>query len=127
MSRPLHVRNLCRYGLFALLLAVMGAFLVWPVVLTVGQGFRTPEGAFTLRYFFAEDLGVLRDPLYVRGLINSLMIAVWTTLLCLALTLPLAVLSARYEFRGKALLTSLLLVPLILPPFVGAIGMRALL
>jgi len=126
MFRPLHLRNLCRYGLFALLLAVMGAFLVWPVVLTVGQGFRTPEGAFTLRYFFAEDLGVLRDPLYVRGLLNSLMIAFWTTLLCLVLTVPLAALSARYEFRGKAILTSLLLVPLILPPFVGAIGMRAL-
>ena len=30
----------------------------------------------------------------------------------------------RYEFRGKELLNSLLLVPMILPPFVGAVGMR---
>ena len=30
----------------------------------------------------------------------------------------------RYEFRGKALLQALLLVPMILPPFVGAIGFQ---
>ena len=126
MSRAIRSRTVWRYGLFALLLAGMGVFLIWPVALTVGEGFRTPEGGLTLRYFFGEDLGVLRDPLYVQGLVNSLMVAVWTTALCLALTLPLALLSARYDFRGKALLTSLLLIPLILPPFVGAIGVRAL-
>ena len=127
MSRPFHFGNLCRYGLFALLLAVLAAFLVWPVVLTVGEGFRTPEGAFTLRYFVGEDLGVLRDPQYVQGLVNSLLVAATTTLLCLALTLPLAALAARYDFPGKAAVTGLVLIPLILPPFVGAIGMRALL
>ena len=33
----------------------------------------------------------------------------------------------RYDFRGKGIANSLLLVPLILPPFVGAIGMRQIL
>jgi iron(III) transport system permease protein len=35
--------------------------------------------------------------------------------------------SVRLDFRGKGLVTGLLLVPLILPPFVGAIGMRQIL
>ena len=33
---------------------------------------------------------------------------------------------ARREFPGKALLSGLLLFPLILPPFVGAVGMKCL-
>ncbi|MEX0876285.1 MAG: iron ABC transporter permease, partial [Phycisphaerales bacterium] len=41
--------------------------------------------------------------------------------------LPLAVLSARFSFPGKKILNASILVPLILPPFVGAIGIRALL
>src|SRR4030095_12160701 len=33
----------------------------------------------------------------------------------------------RYTFRGQTLLRGLLLIPMILPPFVGAIGLRQLL
>ena len=43
------------------------------------------------------------------------------------IALPLAVLSDRFVFPGKALLGSLVLVPMILPPFVGAIGIKAML
>ncbi|MBI1338230.1 MAG: ABC transporter permease subunit [Phycisphaera sp.] len=119
----------------ALILAVLLVFLVWPILLTVSGGFveykqvTLPDGSnaikghFTLRY-----LGlVFTDPLLVRGLINSLLIAVLTTTLCLVMTLPLALLSARFDFPGKAIMSSLILVPLILPPFVGAIGLQALL
>jgi iron(III) transport system permease protein len=112
-----------RYLLFFIILAVMFIFMLWPIFLTVQGGFRTPEGAFTLKYLQS----VFEDPLWMAGLGNSLMIATATTFLCLVLTLPMAVLAAKYEFRGKAAMTSLLLVPLILPPFVGAIGLRALL
>ncbi|MFA9479198.1 ABC transporter permease [Phycisphaerales bacterium AB-hyl4] len=125
MARPFAIRTstIYRYSLFALLLAVLGLFLVWPIVLTVRGGFRDAEGALTLRYI----LLVFQDPVLVRGLINSFMIAVFTTIGCMLLAMPLAVLAAKYDFRGKALVTSFVLVPLILPPFVGAIGMRALL
>src|SRR5690606_38686383 len=54
-------------------------------------------------------------------------IALLTTTLCLVITMPMALLAARYDWCGKSVVTSLVLVPLILPPFVGAIGMRALL
>ena len=39
----------------------------------------------------------------------------------------MAVLTVRYEFFGRKLLSGLLLVPLVLPPFVGAIGVRMVL
>lgn len=112
--------------LFALIAAVLAVFLIWPIILTVQGGFHDDESGLTLRYFFG-DVGVFNDPVYIAGLWNSLKIAVCTTILCLLIALPLASLAARYEFRGKTILSSLLMVPLILPPFVGAIGLRALL
>lgn len=116
-------RDVYRYALFAAILLVLVVFLVWPIVLTVWRGFVSPDGGLTLRYV----LGVFADPVLRDGLVNSLRIAAVTTVLCLVVSLPLAVLAARYAFPGKALVTSIVLVPLILPPFVGAIGMRAIL
>jgi iron(III) transport system permease protein len=118
----MRVQRLYRYVLLALLVAAMAMFLIWPIVLTVNGGFRAPDGSLTFRYV----VSVFEDPLWVQGLINSLLIASATTVLCLLIVMPLSLLAARYDFPAKPLVTSLLLVPLILPPFVGAIGLRAL-
>ena len=109
--------------LFWLLLLLLAALLLWPIFLTVRGGFVDGDGNYTIDYLTST----LEDPLYREGIINSLMIAVGTTFLCIVMTLPLALLSTRFNFPGKALLGSLIMVPLILPPFVGAIGIRALL
>jgi iron(III) transport system permease protein len=103
--------------------AFMACFLVWPVCVTVKEAFIQPGGGFTLA-FVGE---IFRNPLYVEGLVNSLKMAIGTTAGSLILALPLAVLATRFDFRGKAVLTSLLLVPLILPPFVGVIGVKQIL
>ena len=119
----MRARDVRHYTLFFLLLAVLAAFLLWPIVSTVTGGFLDTRGHFTLRFV----VSVFHDPVWMGGLYNSLLIATFTTGLALLIALPLSVLGARYEFRGKAILASLLLVPLILPPFVGAIGLRAIL
>jgi iron(III) transport system permease protein len=69
----------------------------------------------------------LSDPTIQDGLLNSFLIALCTTALCIVISIPLATFSAWYRFPGKKLFNAGILVPLILPPFVGAIGMRALL
>jgi transcriptional regulator of heat shock response len=46
----------------------------------------------------------------------------WSTALTALIAVPLAIISDRYIFPGKALLGALILIPMILPPFVGAIG-----
>ncbi|MBN1344352.1 MAG: iron ABC transporter permease [Phycisphaerae bacterium] len=99
--------------------AFFAAFFVWPLYQTIRGGF-VYEGRVTLQFV----LEVFRNPLYLEGLLNSLTIAVATTLLVVLMTVPLALLSDRYDFRGKAMVSALLLVPMILPPFVGAIGFR---
>ncbi len=58
---------------------------------------------------------------------NSLLLAAATTLATTLLCLPLAFWFTRLRFPGRSLLATLLLVPLILPPFVGAIGLQRLL
>ena len=107
----------------ALLLAVLLVTLIWPLVNVVAAGFTTSDGRFTGAYLAL----VLTDPVLLRGLFNATFIAVATTLVALGLALPLAVLNSRYEFPGRALFSALLLVPMVLPPFVGALGTRLLL
>jgi iron(III) transport system permease protein len=41
--------------------------------------------------------------------------------------LPLAVLVARYDFPGRALIQTLAVLPLVIPPFVGAVAFQQIL
>jgi iron(III) transport system permease protein len=61
-------------------------------------------------------------PVYQRGLFNALAIGIVSTALTLLIALPLALLIQRCRFAGKRIGEALLMAPLILPPFVGAIG-----
>ncbi|HQN79588.1 MAG: iron ABC transporter permease [Kiritimatiellae bacterium] len=104
------------FGAVTLLLSLL---FFWPLGKVVAGGFWV-DGRFTLRYL----LGVFENPIYVEGLFNSLKIALGTTGLALLVALPLAWIANQFEFRGKAVFSALVLVPMILPPFVGAIGFQ---
>jgi iron(III) transport system permease protein len=67
---------------------------------------------------------VPNSPILWACLCNSLALAVLTTLATTCVCLPLAFWFARWRFPGQGLLAGLLLVPLILPPFVGAVGLQ---
>lgn len=99
-----------------------GIFLVYPVGYMLQEAFFA-EGRPTLRHFGQ----LLSNPLAMQSLGNSLLLATITTAITTAITLPLAHLLTRYTFRGQTLLNGLLLVPMIMPPFVGAIGLKQLL
>ena len=96
------------------------AFFIWPVLQILQGGFVDADGKLTFAYLGA----LLSDPVYLGGLRNSLLLACATTTLALLIALPLAVVSDRYLFPAKSLLGSIVLVPMILPPFVGAIGIK---
>jgi iron(III) transport system permease protein len=114
------------YILMGFCLSILLLLLVYPILLTLRGGFYADPGkrtGFTLDHL----LLVFQDPRTLTGLLNSFMIAACTTTLAIIIALPLALISANFKFPGKGLFSALVLVPLILPPFVGAIGMRALL
>jgi iron(III) transport system permease protein len=110
------------YGVFIATAAFFGLFFIWPIFTTVREAFVF-DGKFTLGFV----LQIFRDPLYVEGLVNAFMLATCSTIGALLIAMPLALVSNRYLFPGKAILGSLVLVPLILPPFVGAIGVKQIL
>ncbi|MFW6066497.1 MAG: ABC transporter permease, partial [Planctomycetota bacterium] len=104
------------------LLVFLGAFLILPIALAVGSAF-VEEGRPSL-YWLSRTLG---DAVIVRYLLNGLLLACCTTAVALLLALPPAILRAKCRFRGDGVLGILLLLPMILPPFVGALSMRRLL
>jgi len=108
----------------SLLLAVFFLFPAWMVLQQAFEGHRTDGSAF----FTLEFLGmVLRNPIYQEGLSNALLLGVASTLASLIIAMPLALVGQRFEFPGKSVLGVLVLAPLILPPFVGAVGIKQIL
>nr|WSX53248.1 ABC transporter permease [Streptomyces sp. NBC_00974] len=65
----------------------------------------------------------LTTPGVVEALKLSLLVSLWALGLSLLLGVPLAWLLARVEFRGKALVRSLVLLPMVLPPTVGGVAL----
>lgn len=108
------------------LIVALGAALLYPIALTIWGGLaRDPA---TGRGFTLEHLvNIFRDPVTLGTLGNSLKLAATTTTLTVLIALPLAILAAKYRYPLKGFWNAVILVPLILPPFVGAIGARAIL
>ncbi|MEX0173287.1 ABC transporter permease [Streptomyces sp. LMG1-1-1.1] len=91
------------------LLAV--AFLTMPLI---GILVRTEWGEL------ADHLG---SPGTVQALKLSLLVSCWALGLSLFLGVPLAWLLARVPFPGKAVVRSLVLLPMVLPPTVGGVAL----
>jgi iron(III) transport system permease protein len=106
-----------RYLIQLLLLAFFALFLLYPIAYVVPSAARDQQG-WTAFYF----LTLFHDEFLWGCVLNSLAIAVLTTLLTTVISLPLAYWFTRRRFPGQTLLAACLLVPLILPPFVGALG-----
>jgi iron(III) transport system permease protein len=97
-------------------------FLALPVATVVRVAFTDKAGALTLVNF----VDFVRTDLFVRSFWNSLYVSAMTVVWASAFALPLAYLTTRFEFRGAMLVQTLGFLPLIMPPFVGAVAMQLL-
>ncbi|GAB7035117.1 ABC transporter permease [Streptomyces sp. NPDC021749] len=71
-----------------------------------------------------SDLGThLTSPGVTEALGLSLLVSFWALGLSLLLGVPLAWLLARVDFPGKAVVRSLVLLPMVLPPTVGGVAL----
>jgi iron(III) transport system permease protein len=70
---------------------------------------------------------LIANPVSRSWIGNSLALGFVVTVMAFLIALPMAFFSARRDFPLKGMLCALVLVPLILPPFVGAIGMQRML
>jgi thiamine transport system permease protein len=111
-----------RYLLAVPPLLFLGVFYFYPLISIFGLSFA-PQGAWETGKLYR----LVGNGYYLRVLWFTTWQAGLSTLLTLIIALPAAYVFAHYEFRGKALIQSLITVPFILPTVVTAAAFRALL
>ena len=122
------MRSLSRHQIgpasVALLLgAFLFVFLIIPVAKVIFVAFQDPNtGALTLINFSDFFLASL----FQESFVNSLYVAVMSVVFASVIALPLAYFTTRFNFSGTLLIQTLGVIPLIMPPFVGAVAMLLL-
>lgn len=101
------------------LIAFFALFLFYPLWYAIVQSLVV-DGRLTFAFY---EL-MVTSPVYQEAILNSFRLGMITTIATTLLSLPLAFLLVRYDFAGKGVVNGLILVPMVLPPFVGAIGMK---
>lgn len=123
LRRPALNMSVGPYLAAGLVVLFLGAFLVVPVLKVIQVAFQDPAtGGFTLvnfQDFFASTL--FRQSFY-----NSVYVAGMSVVIASAIALPLAYFTTRFNFSGSVIIQTLAFVPLIMPPFIGAVAMQLL-
>jgi len=111
-------------GAVALFLGLfLFVFLVLPVIKVIYVAFQDPNtGALTLINF----IDFFNTSLFQESFVNSLYVATMSVVLASVFALPLAYFTTRFNFGGAIVIQTLGIVPLIMPPFVGAVSMLLL-
>ena len=112
----MRANRIFQYMIVAALALFLGMFLLLPVFTVIQVG--CDAGLI---------MEALRSQVYREGLFNSLLIAAVTTFLVALISLPLALIYDRFDFPCKEWCSLAMLLPMILPPFVGALGFQLLL
>lgn len=111
------------YTITLIVTAIFGYFFIYPVASTLQVAFQDPNGGFTFKFI----INAFVNPIYLEGLWNALALGVVSTLATFAIAFPLALASHRFDFPLKKWLSIFILIPLVLPPFVGAVGVKQIL
>ena len=111
-------------AIVALLLgAFLFVFLIIPVAKVIFVAFQDPNtGELTLINF--SDF--FRTSLFQESFVNSFYVAAMSVVFASVIALPLAYFTSRFNFSGTLLIQTLGVMPLIMPPFVGAVAMLLL-
>ncbi len=93
--------------------------MAFPVLYMVKKAFLS-DGRLSLSFFKL----LFSNEIMTESIVNSLLLAVCVTGITAAIGFSLAWLMSRTDMPAKGLWGNLFLAPLILPPFVGAIGVK---
>ncbi len=116
-------RSQVHYGQWLLAIVIfifLSLFSLWPVVQVIYTAFITESGSFTLGHF-SNFFG---QTLLTESFVNSLWVALASVFFASCIAIPLAYLTVRFQFRGALLIQTLGVLPLIMPPFVGAVALQ---
>ncbi|WP_425044705.1 ABC transporter permease [Primorskyibacter sp. S87] len=95
--------------------------LIIPVLQVIYVAFVDPNtGGLTLQNF----VDFFRTSLFRESFWNSFYVSAMSVVFATIIALPLAYITTRFNFSGSVLIQSLGFIPLIMPPFVGAVAMQ---
>jgi len=103
----------------AVIAVLLFVFLIYPVFFVLKKAFFPIDG-FSLAFFKI----LFGHQVLVQSMVSSFVIGIVVTLLCIAVSFPLAWVATRYRLPLAGLWSAVIMIPMILPPFVGAIGMK---
>lgn len=115
--RSLRRISLRSLTLYVAVLAIICAFLVFPVLIVFVDSVVIQD-RFDLSYL----MSFFTDPYYMKCFWNSIILSLVCVGTSSMVGVPLAYFLSRYRLPGKSLLTTISLVPMIVPPFVGAMA-----
>ena len=102
--------------------AFLAVFLVVPVASVVYTAFSTGDGQPTLAHFVSFfQISLMQESFW-----NSLYVSLASVACASVIAIPLAYFTARFRFRGALAIQTLGILPLVMPPFVGAVAMQLL-
>lgn len=106
------------YVLISPLVFVLIAYVLYPMYKTFTQSVIDQEGSLS----FTNYIKFFQTPANVEALYNSILISVLSVITSGIVGVTMAFLLNRYEFPGRRVLSVLALVPMALPPLIGAIS-----
>lgn len=104
---------------FLPLILFFALFLIYPLLYVFKASFWI-DNRFNLTFFKL----IVTDPNIRELVVNSFKLAAMVTLMTTLVSLPLAYFLTRYRFPGRSVMQGVILIPMIMPPFVGVIGMQ---
>ena len=105
------------YYAFRVICGLILVFLMLPILVIAPLSFNSdsfllyPMSGFSFKWY--EEF--LTSPAWRQAFVNSCIVSPFATILAMALGTPAAVGLSRMEFRGKAILTSILISPMVVP------------
>lgn len=85
----------------------MIVFILLPLFMIVYYAFTNQQGAFTI-----ENVTAIFAPVHMKALLLSLKLALITTIICLLVSYPLAIILSKWKIRKKGMLVFLFVLPM---------------
>ena len=114
--------DLSQSFIFLILLALLFTFILYPLIRVLYVAF-TEEGSLSLAHF----VNFFERSLFMESFLNSLTAGVMAVIFGSLISLPLAFFTIKYDFKGRTLIQTLGVLPLVMPPFVGAVALQLIL
>lgn len=114
--------DLSQSFIFLILLALLFTFILYPLIRVLYVAF-TEEGTLSLAHF----VNFFDRALFKESFLNSLIAGVMAVIFGSLISLPLAFFTIKYDFKGRTLIQTLGVLPLVMPPFVGAVALQLIL